>query len=198
MVEMVAPICFGAVTAFSMDSDRCGACAHKDKCAEQVAVAIAEISKVVDVEGLLEKHRALQKRRRKAPGESDSRRKLKTQALAEPVKPAVERETNEGEGVGQGEAESIVAGLFNGLTVPQLRGRLAADQNPFDFKAQKPQWAICEVLRRGKETVETYAAVLRHVGVSEGASQAVMSKLITMGVFNLNNDRVELFKKDNE
>lgn len=61
-----APVCFGAITCFAVDSERCKGCAHNDACATQVKDNIQELAKAFNVEDLMARHRAAMARRKRS------------------------------------------------------------------------------------------------------------------------------------
>lgn len=54
-----APLCYGAITYYAMDSERCGACVFTQGCNGLVAERIKEVSHVIDVADLMQRHMAL-------------------------------------------------------------------------------------------------------------------------------------------
>lgn len=74
-----APLCFGAITFYAMDSERCGACAFSNGCSDAVEKHIAKVSHVIDVDSLLKRHMALKQGKKKPEKTAPDSGELETQ-----------------------------------------------------------------------------------------------------------------------
>lgn len=180
MQDELVPLCFGAITLYSTDSDRCLACASFQECGEIVHTNIKEAARVLDVESLLTRHRALTRRRQQDEKPDDG--KLKTQA------PPVQRNVEVGtakltESAGtpvlelKALASSILLPLLNGGTVDELRAELQAGRNPFP-QSMTEQWVLCELLRRGAVSRAVIEQAVYRVSSDRRRGQATFTALV--------------------
>ena len=172
----VFPICFGAVSMFSEDSDRCLACAAFQECRPATHANAQRISQVLDIDDLLARHRAAKnvapKRAEKLAADGGG---LVTQA---PVERAIDPSIKAAK---RALAASILSPLLAGGTPQTLRAELTAGRNPFQ-QAMREQWVVCELLRQG---ATTRALVERAVGAISGdkaRTKAYVSVLLAASI----------------
>lgn len=180
MRDESAPLCFGAITLYSVDSDRCLACASFQECGEQVHANIKEAARVLDVENLLARHRSLTRKRQEDEKSDDG--KLKTQAP--PVQRNVEVSTaklTESAGTPVIElkalAWSILVPLLKGGTASELRAELRAGRNPFP-QSMTEQWVLCELLRRGAVSRAVIEQAVYRVSGDQKRGKATVTTLL--------------------
>lgn len=180
MSELVSPLCFGAVTFYSADAERCRGCQTFQGCGERVQKNITEISRVIDVETLLKRHREAKAKMQAKKLKPDSGG-LKTQA------PSVERNTEVASLVVtadkdtlKAEVRSATKTIFEAVLgvgrIDELRADLAAGKNPFPH-SMKDHWLIGELLLRGQATTERVRKAVEIVGGGEARITAMNAVL---------------------
>lgn len=186
MSESQAPLCFGALSFHSTDSDRCQACPSFGPCGERVTVNMREISRVLDIDGLMERHRAAKVRIAERAKLAADPGRLKTQATALERNTAVGtasiRSTDDATRVDILSATKEVIASFAVVgSVEDLREALQAGTNPFP-RSMTEQWFIGELLLRGAATVANINAAVARGGLSalkaKGASAAFIATKI--------------------
>lgn len=71
---MTAPVCFGAATVFTHDSNVCAQCPHFAGCGEEVTNTLKVIQAHVDVDALLKRHQKAREKTVKTLRKADERR----------------------------------------------------------------------------------------------------------------------------
>lgn len=192
MSEALAPICFGAITFYSGDSDRCIACNHFGACGPKVEANIKEASRVMDLDGVLARHREFMAKRKQAQLAADDG-KLNTQAP--PVEQNVEKATvalKPGPAVElKALAGSILLPLLGGGTVAELHAELKEGRNPFP-QSMREQWVLCELLLRGAATRASIEGAVMAISGDENRKLAVLATLTAAKLVKVSGDAVEL------
>lgn len=184
-----APICFGALTFYSVNAEKCAQCVAFAACGPRVQENIVEVSRALDIDALMEKHHAA-KRRPTSDGLQADPGRLKSQA------PSVERNvrfakivakpTDEGAKVEilQDGIKPILLGMMKEGTFEELREDLQAGKNPFPTSMQA-EYLLCELLLRGRATRAQIESTVSRLGVPPQKIKSLRhafsgSKLATM------------------
>lgn len=177
-----SPLCFGAITFYAADSDKCSVCPFAGDCGEKVKQHIAEVSRIIDVDDLMLRHKAY---RRKGGAQSlipDTGR-LNTQA------PAAEREmtvatatiTPADGGVVvdvRTEAKSILTHMLRVGSLDEIRESLRTGSNPFPASMTR-EHILAELLIKGPATIDGIRkAVAPHVRDPEATTKALMVSFV--------------------
>lgn len=170
--EGLSPICFGAVSFYSQDSDRCLACASFQACGPKVHANMQKISQVLDIEGLLAQHRAAKNVAPKGAAKpAQDQGNMITQA---PVERAIDPAATAKK---RAMAASVLAPLIGTGTTQALRAELAAGKNPFE-PAMKEQWVLCELLRRGATTRAVIEQAVERITPNKARTKVYVSVLL--------------------
>lgn len=162
-----APLCYGALSFHSADSERCQACSFLTACGEQVALNMATVSQVLDISGMMQRHRAAQE-------ETAALRKANLDAgklvLQGPQPPPVKKPRAKKPSP---QAQAFVGSMLAVGTLPHLQASVAKGINPFDVRATKFPYAATEMLVRGAAT----ATNLKKLGVNYEPMYEAMTHL---------------------
>jgi len=172
ILEQQGPICFGAITLFSEDSDNCLACASFSGCSKRVENNIKIVSRVRNFDHLKAEHMKLKHKRKLEQIAADSGT-LKTQA------PPVEKNVTQGTvTLAEGpslqlriEQKSILKALCGAGTLADLKASIAAGINPFP-RSLTETWLLCELLVRGAATKHAVENIVKKVGGSTARCKA--------------------------
>jgi hypothetical protein len=184
-----APLCFGALTFYSVNADRCKQCIAFAACGPQVQETIVEVSRALDIDALMEKHHAAKRRPANFGLQADPGR-LKTQAPAveRNVKFATVTATPSDEGtrveILEDGVKPILLGMMKEGTFAELREDIQAGKNPFP-RSMQAEFLLCELLLRGRSTRAEIESTVSRLGASPEKIKSLRhafsgSKLATM------------------
>lgn len=172
-----APICFGAVTRFGIDSVFCSECSHKEGCAEAVQRTIEALAPALDVASLLERHRALKKPKQKPEPAIDPGTLVKKGPAALAAAELEKRKKEEAKKL----TVSILRMLLKGMKREAFIKAVAGGQNPHDKATHQEQWAICALLQV-KVSPERWMKVLDVAVPNETRRGAIIQVLIAADI----------------
>ena len=177
------PLCFGAVTCFSQDSERCTQCQHKATCMESVTNTIAKLREEMNVEAIMLGHRELKTRgKRKSPAADQTR----------PQASEVKRETHEPiespsaalQANILAETQAVIARLTKWGDPVTFREKLKAGVNPFDKKQAEP-WLLSELMLHRAASTSNIVAAFNKAGIGAIKSAAYRAAFINLKIAEL-------------
>lgn len=192
MNDDLAPICFGAVSFYSVDAVKCKACGSYENCGHKVTENIAEMSRVLDIQGLMERHRQAKARAKQAPKTDRDTGKLKVLA------PAVSKNTKTAKVVVTpaavtvslaDEAKSVYKLLLTVGDLPYIKGELQQGRNPFP-RSMLESWLVGELLLRGGATRERIAGVVAHAKGGPHRAKAIEAVLTKTAIATIEDDKL--------
>lgn len=183
------PLCFGAVTCFSVDSDRCGECAVKSDCS---AVVAATRQTLIEKFGLKEAIEAHEKQKAKKPrikpklDETRPRAKETPGSVVPPARaipialvPAIQA------------ASADLTAVENPVVI---RASLAKKVNPFP-KAKVDFWLMGELLVNNIATPKNIDASMKRVCVSDARIMGVKTAFSNLKIATMQGDRYIVCKE---